>query len=395
VTAVSQADKYRQIAEERFDLLKAAYSGFGGPYLKLFFWKFGNSFDTMIDFLDIDSTGADTVTEMVSRQFTESLKALGGYDSAWFDDFGWWTVATQRALARPYFNADSKRQFADILSNCWKRFTDNAPYVWDRGPQQRFLHFRPAVSGGVWNNYWEGTDNKYLGPRGDPTSGDLGGIQNTVTNTVYLIAAQRLAVEDPGARTAAQREYSFLSEWLWSQQPALRWNPPNSLATATLIRERVSHFFNSTTPAPGFQSDWAWTGDQGLILGAITDRMNEDDDGRLMDLAKGLLLAARTTLTNKSGVLGYCTTTGSVPNDDTRDYCTGPGVFWRNALHAWNSNGELRACMSGAEYQTFIGANADAVVAETAWPANDDELDQRTNDVAVLVAALSMLKTPV
>ena len=60
------------------------------------FWKLGNSFDTMIDFLDtIDSGSAGEVARMAVTQLQASLGHIkGGFDGAWFDDFGWWSIAT-------------------------------------------------------------------------------------------------------------------------------------------------------------------------------------------------------------------------------------------------------------------------------------------------------------
>ena len=48
------------------------------------FWKLGNSFDTMVDFLEvIDSSSANDVAEMAVTQLNASLKHIdGGYDGA-------------------------------------------------------------------------------------------------------------------------------------------------------------------------------------------------------------------------------------------------------------------------------------------------------------------------
>ena len=59
-------------------------------------------------------------------------------------------------------------------------------------------------------------------------------------------------------------------EWLKKQSPPLWWAEKN------LVRERVSHFIDENgkpNPAEGFQSNWAWSGDQGLMLGALVDRI--------------------------------------------------------------------------------------------------------------------------
>src|SRR5262245_52360319 len=90
----------------------------------------------------------------------------------WFDDYAWWIVATNRA-AEMSFLADKKDEFRKIMNGCWCRFTRNAPHVWERRTAHDFDTCEPAVAtadaGGVWNSYWNGTDDQYVGPRGDPT----------------------------------------------------------------------------------------------------------------------------------------------------------------------------------------------------------------------------------
>ena len=88
------------------------------------------------------------MVKLVLQQYTASLNQLGGYNAAWFDDFGWWSVASQRATVSSAFNPDAKKAFAANLSECWSRFTGNAPYVWDRRKPGTFNNCQPAVAGG-------------------------------------------------------------------------------------------------------------------------------------------------------------------------------------------------------------------------------------------------------
>ena len=70
------------------------------------FWQLGNSFDTMIDFLDtIDSSSANDIAQLAVKKFHDKVNPI---DSFWFDDFGWWSIAAERALQKPFFqpNAD-------------------------------------------------------------------------------------------------------------------------------------------------------------------------------------------------------------------------------------------------------------------------------------------------
>lgn len=353
------------------------------------YWRLGNGFDAIIDYLDnVDAQSAPATGAMVIKQYQASLDKLGGYDNAWFDDFGWWTIATERAIGKPFFSG-VKDTLTGFRNECWSRFTGNAPYVWDRRAPGSYADYEPAVGGGVWNEYWKGTSSTYPGPKGaDPSDGSLEGIQNTVTNAVYLIAAQRLGRSDPAAKAAAEREYAFLNTWMFHTQPELWWSlnmPP--MPTAGLVRERVGATAK-VSPAPGFQTDWAWTGDQGLIVGALVDRMAIDPQNyqRLLGIAKDLLNGAMMQVDNQ-GVLRPWTASGNVPSGDTTDYATGPGVFWRNMLYAWKNNADLKALLSLDGNKKFVKTNAD-----DAMNAPDtSDFDQLTNRLAILVAAAAML----
>ena len=384
--------EYQVTAKKKFEALMTAYRApitKDGPS----YWRYGNSFDTIIDFLAlIDKTAADSVADTVHTQYYASLNALGGYNAVWFDDFGWWTIAASRAAKESFFKPEARKNFQVIVQDCWSRFTANAPKVWERHPP-KFDAYRPAVPDGVWNGYWDDTE-KGEGPKsGDPTTGGLEGIQNTVTNCVYLISAQRLGVNDGEAKEAAKREFRFLYKWFTEESPALFWYQP--LGGAILVRERVSHFFGDKTNAPGFQENWAWTGDQGLAIRGLVDRtllmgVGPDERGRLIDNAEKIIEGVMLSLVDKAGVVqAYSKKSGIVPDGDTKDYDTGPGVFWRNLLYAWTAVPELKAYINQAAYQQMLRASAQAAVNAN---TDNETFNELTNDLSVLVAANQILK---
>lgn len=389
---------YRDAAQNNFAALKDLYrqndtlpAEPAGRQVS--FWKLGNSFDTMIDFLEvIDPSSANDVAEMAVTQLNASLKHIdGGYDGAWFDDFGWWSVATHRAVQKPFFNAQARQQLQTIFTNCWPRFTDNAPFVWQRHKPGTFDNCGPAVEGGVWNAYWTGTSDEYPGPKnGDPSSGSLVGIQNTVTNALYLMAAQRLGVTDPVARQAAQRELNFLLTWFDEQDTPLWWTLGDN---AGLVRERVGHFAH-VTPALGFQEKWLWTGDQGLMLGNLSDaalNTAPGSRGPLLARARHLVSGVQRSLVDSNGaVISYTPPDYEanpqivVPDGDTSDYQVGSGVFWRNYLHVWKTNPDLQAFLATPVFEAMVRASANAA----AKPLTGNEsIETLTNQTAVLVGA--------
>ncbi|WP_315830951.1 hypothetical protein [Bradyrhizobium prioriisuperbiae] len=387
---------YQAAAISNFTALVNLYSTNDEQLSPVSFWKLGNTFDTMIDFLDvINPNNANGIVDMVVTQLNASLKHIkGGYDGAWFDDFGWWSVATERALNKPFFSASARKQLQNVLHECWPRFTNNAPFVWQRHDPTTFQNYGPVVDGGVWNAYWTGTPDKYLGPKnGDPSNGSLVGIQNTVTNTLYLMAAQRLGRTDPVARMAAEAELSFLSTWLNETSTPLWWTLS---ANAGLVRERVGHFAN-VTPALGFQEKWAWTGDQGLMLGSLSDAMQNAAPNQrpaLLARAQQIVAGVRQNLVDSNGVvISYTPPNYSVtppiivPDGDTSDYQVGSGVFWRNYLYVWKTNSALRSFLAGTAYQDMLRVSANAAMLSPDNPS----LETLANQTAVLIAATALL----
>ena len=397
----NDANSYSSAATDKYTALKDLYSKNNVPSDcndRVSFWKLGNTFDTMIDYLEvIDSSSANDVAQMVDTQLTASLGCIkDGWDGAWFDDFGWWSVAAQRALQKPFFKQDAAT-FQKIFDNCWPRFTNNAPKVWARHKPGTFEEYGPAVDGGVWNAYWTGTPSTYPGPKnGDPSNGKLVGIQNTVTNALYLMAAQR----NPNAKQAAESEFNFLFTWLTTklQTPYLWWNLGTQLG---LVRERVSGFAGGKPsicrcppdpdpdPQPGFQLDWAWTGDQGLMLGNFSDSMILQPSHRplLLDMAKRLIAGVYQRLF-EDGTVQNWTTTGCVPDGDESDYQVGSGVFWRNLLYVWKNNSELQTFLKQSDYQNMLRNSADTAANSNTGEASFEEL---ANQTAVLVAATAIL----
>jgi hypothetical protein len=155
----------------------------------------------MIDFLEYCS---DNQTKDAAKE-ADWLIAKKGYDPAktWFDDYGWWTIATGRAAGKTFFDKDTRTKLDAIKTDRWKRFTNTAPHVWEFHKPGTFSNCRPAG--------------------GDPTTGTLLGKQNTVTNAVYLLSAQ--VVKDDAAD---QDEFNFLDAWFKVTAPVPQhfwWQP--------------------------------------------------------------------------------------------------------------------------------------------------------------------------
>jgi len=384
-------DEFCKAAKQKFAYIKDHISDFGG-------WKLGNSLDTMIDYLaNVDSSDAESFgkgAKTLCKAWID-VRETNPYWT-WFDDYGWFVISTDRASGQSFFSDDLRGGFCLISAACWKRFK-NAQYTWERRNRDPdcFKDYGPAVPGGVWNTYWKKT--AYPGDtEGDPTLGALPGIQNTVTNALYLIGAQRRG------DSAADVEWSFLDAWLSSQQePNLRWLQKEG---AALVRERVSRVANGKTN-PGFEKEWAWTGDQGLILGGLVGRISEGQDAaNARTQAKALLTGVRLSLVDAQGELLPFTTSGTPPHavdkpPDRLDYRTGTGVFWRYLLQAWNlKDPDLHVFLASADFKNFVETNAKAAMADPRKKTKGDiaippaEIaDILSNQIAALVAAIVML----
>ena len=149
------------------------------------------------------------------------------------------------------------------------------------------------------------------------------------------------------------------------------------------MRERVSRYKTHAKikTVPGFDENWAWTGDQGLILQALVLRSGNTPNDPNIVHATNLLNGVQQNLINKEGVL--MSWTGKYPAGYEIDYSTGTGVFWRSALRVWEL-GKMHDPLN--QYKTLLQNAAEA--ATKAYTGLDRV---RANDLAVLVAAYVML----
>ena len=221
-----------------------------------------------------------------------------------------------------------------------------------------------------------------------------------MTNNVFLLSAQILK-----DATAAKAEFGFLNTWLTMPAPPkgsyklpLLWTLSK---TQALVYERATHF--ASRAAPGFQTDWAWTGDQGLTIGSLIGQVigitDPAERKRLIDLAVHILQGVQIRLVDgANNILNYWTVSGDVPDGDEGDYATGTGVFWRYMLRVRELD-YLSNAFKTDDFQKILLTNAAEATKDNSqrtWPNEYQPSDDVTlaNDLAVLVAASRMLKKP-
>ena len=108
------------------------------------FWKLGNSFDTMIDFLDtINSGSAGEVARMAVTQLQASLGHIKG-GIRWGVVRRLWVVEHRylASTAKAAFFKPEAERLQEILDQCWPRFTSDAPCVWQRRRPGTFVSVR-------------------------------------------------------------------------------------------------------------------------------------------------------------------------------------------------------------------------------------------------------------
>ncbi|MBM3649655.1 MAG: hypothetical protein FJX11_17890 [Alphaproteobacteria bacterium] len=392
---------FRAAATQKFNSLRTAFEsyGTGGAY----FWRTGHAFDTVVDyFRNVDRTGAGAFATSLLERYERNDPSSPGY---WYDDHGWWGISGLKASAAPELFGSAVTRFSKIADANWKIMFDNAPYGWQRRqPPNGYPDCAPRYDGGVWNHTLDPNDNPDIYP--DYSGNGLPGRQNTVTNGLFLVLAERLALAGRLSPMVAGNEFGFLTEWFDDPSDDRRLMS-NYGSHHSFVRERVSCFAPTTSDSKGktdpyYDKDLAWAGDQGLILGGLVDRMAlvgkaSQDYEKAHHRAHLLMNGAKDYLARNPTQPGILQPwqpyppAGPAPGNDPDDYWTGPAVYMRYLVSAFG-NGDLKSYLL-QNYQAFIRANAQYVVDNPSRPQSSDTVVNLTNDLAILVAAVTILQS--
>lgn len=375
----AETDRYRAAALHCFTLVKPIFTRNRN------FWRLGHAFDTIIDFFGfIESSEAKAFAAIALDRYQSTA-------SDRFGDFGWWGIAALKAAQRPNLFPGFTGQFKDIAAGAWRTLADNAPRVWAMADQKKYADYAPRFEGGVWNAHWTDHCNP-INP-----CGALRGVQNTATNGLFLILSARLgSTGRADCQQAANRQYGFLRQWFEAKEP------PDQLFGWTgdgvggaFVRERVSAYA-SGAPTHAYRPSLAWSGDQGLILGGLIDRMILEPKAYadMVGPARAILRGARDYVLDSRGVLlPWREQDGlGAPGGEVDDYLTGPGIFMRYLLCAYRANPDFKTFLKQAGYIDVAQANA-AMACDSldAGIGDDRALILLTNQLATLTAAVVML----
>lgn len=367
---------YKTIAETAYRNIKAR---FDSTQYTDSYWDLGNVFDTMTDYLAFAREQSDP--EFAGLAYKKYLALVGSPNSpgqdagCWYDDFAWWGIASAKAYDKTFDSifGNWQKNFQDIALYCWKTMKDGksnpewsykgAPNVWDNRdnghPDEDYWNkkenwatprFGNGVGSGlqgVWqydifrversqNECSPGASNP-----ADPKSCNLGPFQDTVVNGLFLVLALRLLKANSSSlptRQSAKDEYGFLNAWfddrLGSDSLLLRFSD-----NTMLVRERVTTYAEIDNEFPPIgqwneSPDTCWAGDQGLIIGGLTD-----SDKWLFSTPNNYKVITSVIL----GVANHMSQNGVIQYHydelgDPGDYKCGVGVFMRYLLYTFIQN---------------------------------------------------------
>jgi len=233
------------------------------------FWKRGNTFDACLTFAEAmhrkwpGDADVISIQERIGEMLEENYTFFMSFDAGklWADDFGWWGL--MGINARRHLLRLGKTSLADkytFLSFhlCWEQERDHAYDFSDTA--------KPVPHG----------------CRNGDANGQNKGVKNTVTNVLFFLLScriYRLTLEENIADNDKGLEMAY-RQWVWfdSWFNLKKYGYLQKLKPGgALVQERPTAFFEGSdykdTTHPTWEKGWVWTGDQGMLLAALTDML--------------------------------------------------------------------------------------------------------------------------
>ncbi|MCK5469318.1 MAG: hypothetical protein KAI99_12430, partial [Cyclobacteriaceae bacterium] len=233
------------------------------------FWKRGNTFDACLTFADAvqqrwpDDQEVKAMQVTVRNMLEENLTFFSSFDPGglWADDFGWWGLMALNA--RKHLLKLGEKELAD------KFLTLSTDLCWEYKKKTAYDHSTTAepVPHGCSN--------------GD-ANGQSKGVKNTVTNVLLFLLSSRIYRMTLAENIPDNDKYLDMAyrQWVWFE----RWFSLDEYEylkkvspTGALVQERPMAFFEGSgyqdKVHPPWAEGWVWTGDQGMLVGALTDML--------------------------------------------------------------------------------------------------------------------------
>jgi len=340
------------------------------------YWTRSNTFEAAIQFVTAarnrwpqDARVLESVRQIdkvIFGNITYFQKTLKNIDGIWADDFGWCGNASLSARRYILDFPDTEQivkgagAYLEIADQCWTNMVDVGYDATSTA--------RPVP---------HGCSNNAKGSGHAP-------MKNTVTNAVFFLLSSRLYTTtsklegfNPAAYLAKSKaQYDWFNAWFDPKYGYLR-RPSTPNLTMRLIEERPiapPDYENKDMWQPGL----VWTGDQGLMLAALTEYATIDPNsapyilniiGEVASGIAGMLIDADRVL--QEGPFN------SFFNGDAKDYVCGRGVLLRHlsspavqrhvgprfaaafqatnthAVATWNANNQYAAAWNPGQLAVF------------------------------------------
>ena len=233
------------------------------------FWKRGNTFDACLTFVDAvqqlwpDDRAVKAMQLKVKDMLEENLTFFNRFDPGdlWADDFGWWGLMALNA--RKHLLKIGESELADTYL---KLSTD---LCWEYKKRTAYDHTTTA------NPVPHGCRN------GD-ANGISKGVKNTVTNVLLFLLSSRIYRLTLSENIGDNDKFLDMAyrQWLWFDQwfKLEKYEYLKKISpSGALVQERPMAFFEGSGYQekihPPWAEGWVWTGDQGMLVGALTDML--------------------------------------------------------------------------------------------------------------------------
>lgn len=248
---------------------KAAFNRFEEVWNFNDFWKRGNTFDACLTFVDAVVTRwpndpeVKRMQEKVKDMLEENLVFFNKFDPGdlWADDFGWWGLMALNARKHLL-----KMGETELAAKYYKLSTE---LCWEYKKKTAYDHLPDAKP-------------VPHGCRNGDANGISKGVKNTVTNVLLFLLSSRIYRLTLSENIEDNEKYLDMAyrQWLWFE----KWFDlqeyeylKNISPSAALVQERPMAFFDGSGYQekihPPWAEGWVWTGDQGMLVGALTDML--------------------------------------------------------------------------------------------------------------------------
>ena len=341
------------------------------------FWKRGNTFDACLTFVDAvqqlwpDDRAVKAMQLKVKDMLEENLTFFNRFDPGdlWADDFGWWGLMALNA--RKHLLKIGESELADTYL---KLSTD---LCWEYKKRTAYDHTTTA------NPVPHGCRN------GD-ANGISKGVKNTVTNVLLFLLSSRIYRLTLSENIGDNDKFLDMAyrQWLWFDQwfKLEKYEYLKKISpSGALVQERPMAFFEGSGYQekihPPWAEGWVWTGDQGMLVGALTDMLavrkelagwlnkNSIDldfdtavfETRIRSIIKLVGKGVKEALiSNEDGIIREAPCLSSFGPIHGRDYVAGRGIMMRYL------GGNEEKALLGVDLSDNIMATVEAI-----WQTRD------------------------